>query len=155
MTNVIAWHEAGHVVIARALNIPIEFVSIEEGRPRTRYARERTPEEGVWTTLAAAVAVLEFTGRQDLADYGAAGDFDTLEDFLHRFSSVEARDLAMERATEGLPKLVRTNKAAINKVAEQLLREGRLSEKAVDQHVKDSASAWSRLLGCLCFWRER
>lgn len=150
MATVIAWHEAGHAVIARALKIPLEFVSIEGDIPKTRYARERTPEEGVWTTLAAAVTLIELTGSKDLADYGAAGDLTSLEQFLRRFPTEQARELAMSQAEKGLPKLIRANKTGIKNVAEQLIRKGKLSGKEVDRLM----SACSRFIRWLSFWRN-
>ena len=135
--TVIAWHETGHAVVARAMGVPVECVSIKGRRPVTRYGRARSPEEGVWITLAARVVVLELTGSPELADYGADGDSEALESFLRGFSTHSERERVMEEVQTGLPDLVRSNEPAIKKVAQELLKREKLSRRELDHLLKD------------------
>ncbi len=75
---------------------------------------------------------MEVTGSRELADYGAAGDFETLGRFIRSFSTDAACDLGMSQAEKGDPTLIRKHKAGIQRVAAQLLRKRKLSGNEVD-----------------------
>lgn len=149
--EVIAWHEAGHAVVARALGIPIESVSIKSNPPVTKYGRARSPEEGVWTTLAGTTTVMVLTGREDLARYGADGDLDALDSFCRGFHTELDRERAMDRAEKGLPAVIRKNTSAIQIVAKELLQKWEVSANDLDKLLKgvlcpkDETSLWARI----------
>jgi len=151
--DVKAWHEAGHAVIARALGIPIESISIKSNPAVTKYGRVRSPEEGVWTTLAATTTVMIFTGREDLARYGADGDLEALDAFCRGFRTDLDRERALDEAEKGLPTLIRHNKAAIQIVAQELLKKREVSASDLGKLLrgvlclKDKKCLWSRIRG--------
>lgn len=148
-TELKALHESGHVVVARALGIPIEHVSLITDPPSTLYGSSRTPEEGVWTTQAGEFAIIAFTGSQDLAALGTDGDRDSLLEFLQGFRSDRHREAALKHAIEGLPRLIERNKRAIQIVAYELLRRGVVSGKRLDiilSGVLRKHSLWFRAI---------
>lgn len=96
-----------------------------------------------------------FTGREDLADYGSEGDEEALEAFLDGFSTPEERDRVIVEMTKGLPPLVEKNRAAIQKVATELLRKEKVSTGDLDRILKGililkrQPSFWRRIISRL------
>jgi hypothetical protein len=127
--TVIALHESGHAVIARALALRCGGATVADGRGRAIYQDE--VDDGSIATIiahmAGAAAESVLTGR--IAD-GIAADREQI------VSACAARDLTqaqLDRLWRTGCVLVRANEVAIRCVAVELQRRRSLSGSEIDQ----------------------
>jgi hypothetical protein len=127
--TVIALHESGHCVVARALALHCGGATVADGRGRADYEDDEAEDGSIAVILAhmaGAAAEYVLTGR--IAD-GLAADRQQI------VSACAARDLtqdAVDQLWRTACALVRANETSIRCVAVELQRRGALSGAEID-----------------------
>lgn len=139
----LAYHEAGHVVVGAALGAPPSFATIEQKGTMGGHTETR-PERGqlnVWDrpidALAGYVAQIRYAPESiESAKIGASTDFDRAEWCVRRWFAhtpdEESLDHARKDAREKTEALVDQHWATIERVAEALVEKEQLKEREID-----------------------